>query len=357
MEVRKSVPVIPELPKVLDNEQIHVYAPLASTTAHGIAQFSAEFFEVTTGLVKIATSLIKKLEYVRKSIDDSASNELDEFGRNPLFASIPDAGFDNLMAAIKSISGDIEAYRKRLKDIEDVQKNMDDDVDSLYGRLGTAETNIGTNAKDINDLGGALQTHVGNTQTAFELQDGRITDNANDIESIRSHDIGDMSAFGYRSVANTLLCLEEASMGNADDIANLSAKVEGIARSFVVRNFTRFKNYINGSEISGLPSLFDLKNGDNIYITESSVPDFWFEINTNPAAEDIEVIEYNGELVELVAKDVLGDTVGLFHSLETKYIEGEQLPEVDADDEGKFLRVANGQWKAAYVPRAEEATF
>ena len=354
MEVRKSVPVIPELPKVLDNEQIHVYAPLASTTAHGIAQFSAEFFEVTTGLVKIATSLIKKLEYVRKSIDDEPSDELNENGKNPWIAA---AGFDNLIGAISSLRDDLYLYAARLGTAEGDLESMKDTVIGFGNRLKEAEGGINTNSTNINTLNTTLGTHATAATENFKDHDGRITDNANDIESIRSHDIGDMGIFDNASVADTLLYLQEAGMVNADDIANLSAKVEGIARSFVVRNFTIFKNYINGSEISGLPSLFDLKNGDNIYVTESSVPDFWFEINTNPATEDIEVIEYNGELVELVAKDVLGDTVGLFHSLETKYIEGEQLPEVDADDEGKFLRVANGQWKAAYVPRAEEATF
>lgn len=36
---------------------------------------------------------------------------------------------------------------------------------------------------------------------------------------------------------------------------------------------------------------------------------------------------------------------------------GSSLPEVTTADNGKFLRVVEGQWAASTVPNAEEASF
>lgn len=36
---------------------------------------------------------------------------------------------------------------------------------------------------------------------------------------------------------------------------------------------------------------------------------------------------------------------------------GNSLPEVTTADNGKFLRVVEGQWAASTVPNAEEASF
>lgn len=36
---------------------------------------------------------------------------------------------------------------------------------------------------------------------------------------------------------------------------------------------------------------------------------------------------------------------------------GSSLPDVTTADNGKFLRVVEGQWAAATVPNAEEASF
>lgn len=38
-------------------------------------------------------------------------------------------------------------------------------------------------------------------------------------------------------------------------------------------------------------------------------------------------------------------------------LEGQLAPKVSATDNGKFLRVENGKWVAATIPRAEEAVF
>lgn len=58
--------VIPELPKVLDNEQINVYVPIAGETFPGIAFFNPEHFHIAVnGFVSLLKGGIEKIEKVK----------------------------------------------------------------------------------------------------------------------------------------------------------------------------------------------------------------------------------------------------------------------------------------------------
>lgn len=43
--------------------------------------------------------------------------------------------------------------------------------------------------------------------------------------------------------------------------------------------------------------------------------------------------------------------------LQKKIEDASGLPKVTVSDEGKFLRVSNGEWVAEDIPKAEEASF
>lgn len=98
---------------------------------------------------------------------------------------------------------------------------------------------------------------------------------------------------------------------NANNLANISAQLKGVGRTYVVNTFTDFINFIQGSKSITLyedrngdgqvesysVNSSDLKTGDNINIKEENVPDFWIALTTN--ASDAEDFEYNGTTYSL----------------------------------------------------------
>lgn len=125
-----------------------------------------------------------------------------------------------------------------------------------------------------------------------------------------------------------------AAKGQSDDnrtaLASLSAQVAGVARTYVVPDFRSFINFLNalysvvlkedrdGDGVEEIYNIYvtDLITGDNIIITETNVPDFWFEKNS--ALTSFESYTYSGVQYNLNAS-VNGATIGAAHILETDY--------------------------------------
>ena len=59
-----EVVVVPEVPKVVSNEEIYVYVPVATNDTKGIASFDDESINVLNGVVSV------KDDYVNKLIDE-----------------------------------------------------------------------------------------------------------------------------------------------------------------------------------------------------------------------------------------------------------------------------------------------
>ena len=59
--------IIPESPKVIPNEQLNVYVPVASYTNKGIARFNSQHFTVTDGIVRISNDYMNSL--LNKKVD------------------------------------------------------------------------------------------------------------------------------------------------------------------------------------------------------------------------------------------------------------------------------------------------
>lgn len=134
------------------------------------------------------------------------------------------------------------------------------------------------------------------------------------------------------STANTAKNQSEVTRNN---LVNLSAQVQGIGRSYVVRTFAEFLDFMRSAKFVELKEdrdgdgvdetykvyVSDLKTGDNILIVEDGVPDFWFEKNS--ALSEFETYTYNDTEYSLSAT-ATGVTIGGAHILETDYtvIEG-----------------------------------
>ena len=120
-----------------------------------------------------------------------------------------------------------------------------------------------------------------------------------------------------------------------NNLANLTAQVQGIGRSYVVRTFYELLDFLqsmhyvelkedrNGDGVDETYNVYvsDLKTGDNILIVEEGVPDFWFERNS---AITLDPYTYKTGTEHGLYARVNGETIGGVHILETDYtvIEG-----------------------------------
>lgn len=333
MEIRNSIPVTPELPKVLGNEQMHVYAPLASTKNAGIARFDEEFFamaEDVVGLVRFSAALIKKLEYMHKSISADGDTDLTN-GRNPKLPSdytdlIHAVG--NLYTQVVNLNSVADDHEGRIEYLETAEKEIRDDITDLENE------DVKFNS-DLNAFRNKYQQHEYSQNRTNEVFEEEIDINKADIGVLK----------------NNVDNLQTAA-------ASLQSQVSGAGRNLVVADFAAFISFMNGESAintaAGRITINDLRTGDNLYIAATDAPDFWFEKTNNPAG--YETYEYNDATYDLIAKSI-GSVVGLFRGLQDKYTGGPILPDIEDGDNGKFLRVVDGLWKAMDVPRAEEARF
>ena len=307
---RNSIPINPELPKVLGNEQMHVYAPLVDDENPGMARFDEEFFDVVedaVGLVRLSATLIKKLEYMHKSISASGATDL-ENGRNP---ELPSAYIDLMHAAndlynqvvnLSSVAGNHEG---RIVKLEVAEQEIRDDITNLETKIDNDITNLERGIRyDITNL----ESDVGKT----------------DLETIAKNlkgAVNEVNAIAKRA--------KEHANTNETQLISINAQLQGVGRSYAIEDFNVFLNFINGS--TTLPiyedrngdgvdeqyvvSVADLKTGDNILLAENEVPDFWFE-KTQESSD--KTYEYNG--VEHILNAYFnGVLVGVLHILETDY--------------------------------------
>lgn len=333
MVTRESAAVNPELPKVLGNEQMHVYAPLASTENPGIARFDKEFFamaEDVIGLVRLSAALIKKLEYMHKSISASGDTDLTD-GKNP---GLPSA-YTDLIHAVSDLYNQVLSLNSTTEDHE-----------GRIDELEVAEQEIRQDISDLEDEDIEFRSNL----NAFRNQYYAHEINQNNTNKLFRDDI-DVNKTDIVDLKNDVDNLQTAAQ-------SLQSQVSGAGRNLVVGNFAAFISFMNGESAintaAGVITINDLRTGDNIYIAATDVPDFWFEKTSYSTG--YETYEYNDVIYDLIAK-YGGSVVGLFRGLQDKYTGGPILPDIEDGDNGKFLRVVDGLWKAMDVPRAEEATF
>ena len=382
----RSTPIQPEVPKVLDNEQVNVYVPFASELYAGIASYDSQHFEFKySGKVSLNHIITETLNYVRRTIDPSLDNNAlykmsGEYGNNLLATGAktiigainehdikignggilaPVTGYDDdgketgLIGLANSTKRWVtyfitDVYPKHLKEFADHVADFEQYKIDANARFTKIES-------DITTINGTLQVH--NTRiTYIENKIGN-----DDLQTDAQTLIGGINE------------VDDKTKANARNIVGLTAQIHGIGKTYVVQTFPDFIKFIEAKlkvtnyedrDGDGVAEAYeigiaDLKTGDNVLIAETYVPDFWFEKTTSIAnAGEYTYTDEDGveTTYDLIGKD--GDVIyGLLYQLEARYIIGDVLPLVSAEDEGKFLRVINGDWNVATVLNAEEAKF
>lgn len=64
-----EVIVVPEVPKVIPNEEIYVYVPVATNTSKGIASFDNKFFNLVEGVVSLSNDFVNSKQDTLTSDD------------------------------------------------------------------------------------------------------------------------------------------------------------------------------------------------------------------------------------------------------------------------------------------------
>lgn len=326
-----SAPIQPEVPKVLDNEQINVYVPIATDKYPGVAKFDTEHFDVNPeGNVTLSTDVVHDLLYVRKTLDNSDNNdglvESEDGYKNTLLQTTN----KQVIPAINELNKELQEQANKIGEGEITSVDM---AEGESGLIGLANANRAKLVSHMADTGKKFET----LDADNEKRDGRIdvlSEDVSDIETGIGSEELQTDSKTITGAVNENYRLAQLNKRQTElnrlNLSNVSAQLQGVARSYVVPDFTFFIGFLKSDEFIELKEdrngdgvnetykiyISDLKTGDNIIITENSVPDFWFEKNS--AMSSFEVYEYNDVEYVLSAK-IDGLVIGGAHILETDY--------------------------------------
>lgn len=299
--------IIPEVPKVLENEQISVYVPIATYDWPGVIKPFRQHFEFNNSdySLKLKQSIIDTIGVGTPIVPPDRP---DESG----LVRLSNSTYVNLNRHVNAkidqddVSIDIDPHNARAAINHSIYShNMDPtshpsilaDVSRNTDRIDICEQGI---AQLENDVGKAdLETIAKNLKGAV-----------NEVNTIAKR-------------------AKEHAKTNETQLISINAQLQGVGRSYALEGFNEFLNFINGSTMlpiyedrngDGIDeqyiiSVADLKTGDNILLAEKEVPDFWFE---KTQTESDKTYEYKGVEHPLNAY-FNGALVGVLHILETDY--------------------------------------
>ena len=328
-------PIQPEAPKVIDNEQVHVYVPNATSEKPGISMFDNEHFDVDNdGKVRIDPSLISKINQAYDTADENSEKigsgdiinpdiEGSETGlirlanhtyrQLELFKESSDAAHDDLS---NSINDNKEELNEHQQEIEDVKQSVSD-IESDIGdaELRTENKTLVGAINENNSLIDDIKIEIG--QATLNTVDKTVKGAVNEVQQLAKD-------------------VQNQSDTNRLNIANVTAQVQGIARTYSISTFLDFISFMRGeTSLSVLEDtngdgaketrwihITDLKTNDNIIIVEHGVPDVWFSSDYDE--DKVETVTYRDTKYPLVAVDSENNILGLMHVSETDYtvIEG-----------------------------------
>lgn len=89
-----EVIVVPEVPKVIADEEIYVYVPIATNGTKGIASFDANSINVVAGVASVKDSYVNSLIDVKvQALDDELSAEIQQLQINKLDKLVTDGQY------------------------------------------------------------------------------------------------------------------------------------------------------------------------------------------------------------------------------------------------------------------------
>lgn len=333
----------PEVPKMLDNEQINVYVPNATSEYPGIAKFDPAHFEVESdGNVKLSENIAEKIE---------SSYEILGVTEGEL-----ETDNDKVVPAINELHDKFTGVSDKIgqgtvlqpDDVSSGESGLIGLANVAYEKLVShiSESAMSENGNDPHHtreaIDHAIDVHnMDPTSHPLILADvsrntARIDVSEQDIAQLES-DVGkadlETIAKNLKGAVNEVNTIAKQAKDHANvnetQLISINAQLQGVGRSYALEDFNEFLDFINGSTIlpiyedrngDGIDeqyiiSVADLKTGDNILLAEKDVPDFWFE---KTQTESDKTYEYDGVEHPLNAY-FNGTLVGVLRILETDY--------------------------------------
>lgn len=332
-------PIQPEVPKMLDNEQINVYVPNATSEYPGIAKFDIEHFDVESdGNVKLSENVVEKIKSAYEILGIT-EGELETENKK-------------VIPAINELNNKFIEHGDKIgqgvilqpDDVLPEESGLIGLANAVYVKLVThiVESAASKNGNDPHRTREAINSHnMDPTSHPLILADvlrntARIDASEQNIAQLES-DVGkaelETIAKNLKGAVNEVNTIAKRAKEHANtnemQLISINAQLQGIGRSYAMDDFNEFLDFINGSitlpiyedrngdgiDEQYIISVEDLKTGDNILLAEKEVPDFWFE---KTQTESDKTYEYNGVEHSLNAY-FNGALVGVLHILETDY--------------------------------------
>lgn len=343
--------VIPEVPKVLENEQISVYVPIATYDYPGIIKPFRQHFEFDNSdySLKLKQSIV---DTIGVGVPIVPPDRLDESG----LVRLANSTYVNLNRHVDAkmdqddVATGIDPHNGRATINQAIDSHNTDpkshplilaDVSRNTARVALVEQGIIQLENDVGKV--ELETIAKNLKGAIN-EVNTIAKRANERANINEQDISqlesDVGKADLETIAKNLKAAvnevntiakraKEHAKTNETQLISMNAQLQGVGRTYSLEDFNEFLNFINGSTMlpiyedrngDGITeqyiiSVADLKTGDNILLAEQEVPDFWFE---KTQTESDKTYEYDGTEHFLNAY-FNGALVGVLHILETDY--------------------------------------
>lgn len=301
INIRQAV-ITPELPRVIDNEQINVYVPYASNGSPGIAGYNLAHFEIdSNAVVSIKSNIVEKIEYNYNKI---GQGDL-EIG-DTLIESVNLIHLE-LLEKYEDLSESDDALQEQIND----NKNSITDINNIIGdksnltghptliravnyhserisshaikiddqRIALEETNqeLGnTNIKVNENAAGILrnESNIATNRNNLNVHNSRINTIYNEIRDEVKPRLSNAEALiGTReempsfpsdpsfpsmpqnsSIAKWVRALyEKASnvdvtvLAHTNNLINIFSQLQGIDRTYVLPNFNALLEFIDGT--------------------------------------------------------------------------------------------------------------
>lgn len=130
--------VVPEVPKVIPNEQLYVYIPIANGENPGIVIYDSDYFTITNGVLTIKHSSNTQIGVIKGTYDASTT----DFSKDILI-NIVDGIVENIY--LKQTIDDVTQYVTILEVVSNLDDKVDTNIERLDGRIDTV-------AGDVSDL-------------------------------------------------------------------------------------------------------------------------------------------------------------------------------------------------------------
>ena len=153
-----EVIVIPEVPKVIPDEEIYVYVPAATNTYKGIASFDDEFFNVVEGVVSLSNDFVssKQDKLTFNDVLGTINGQVFKFGQDITIGEV-----DYVTSA--------ELNERVSSEISKLVNSAPDTLDTL-GEIAIALEN---NEEVIEVLNNAISNKV--NKNDFDAVDDKVT--------------------------------------------------------------------------------------------------------------------------------------------------------------------------------------